>query len=129
MNKKILKEEIGRIKSMIKSINEGEFDGKEKKRFVYTNCNTEIEIEIGEDEYIYPEFEGYAKCESGAFYYEYGSIRGTHDPGEDCYVEDVDWNRDNFSEEENDRIEKYYHENEDKIHDLLIDDYMERRDG
>ena len=82
--------------------------------------NVTLTIEIFyEDDYIYPKFSGEVRVESGAFYYEYGSIRGTHDPGDDFYVENVDWNRDEFTSAENEFIENYYEENNEKIEDEL----------
>lgn len=50
-------------------------------------------------------------CESNAFDYEYGSIRGTHDPGSTWVVEDITWDKSKFTDEQNIIIEKYINDN------------------
>lgn len=127
MKKKQLNEEINRIKSMMKSINENEFESNGNipmKKHRSTNCSAEIEIPYNDD-YLYPIFDGDCTCESGAFDYEYGGVSGTHDPGMECYVDDIDWNRGDFSSEENEFIQKYLDENGESIDIKLSDDYME----
>ena len=129
MKNKQLNEQINRIKSMMKSIHEGVFDSDDEKRIRRRiNSSSEIEIPYGDEDYLYPIFKGYCRCESGEFGYEYGGVSGTHDPGMDCMVEDVLWNKEDFSEEENNVIQKYFDENSELVNNRLMNNYMKNID-
>jgi hypothetical protein len=84
-------------------------------------------VEIGILNLIEGEEESYVNVdsdncyrESNAFDYEYGSIRGTYDPGDTWVVEDITWNKSEFTVEQNIIIEKHINDNYDSISDNII---------
>lgn len=95
------------------------------ERYIHRNASAEIKIEYGGYTYLKPIFEGEVTIESGAFDYEYGDIRGTHDPGEDAFVENVDWNHKDFTPEQNQYIQNYYNKNQEEVDNALIKDFYD----
>jgi len=108
----------------------------EDSRYRYHNAEAKIEIELTSE--VNPDTEeanqynvtffGYVMSESGAFDYEYGSIRGTHDPGVNIYVEDIWWDKSKYTNDENKNIEKWLDENTTLVEDKLIKDYEKNYD-
>ena len=87
------------------------------------NASVSVEIEMPQD-IINVTFTGKVIVEPGALDYEYGGARGTYDPGDEAYVEDINWDRENFSDEENNEITNYIDENFEEIEKNLIQDFM-----
>ena len=91
-----------------------------------TNASVEIEIPYGDDS-LTTNFAAYVTVESGEFDYEYGGMRGTHDPGETIDVENITWNQQDFTPEQNKYIESFYQQNNSMIDNKLASDFINSR--
>jgi hypothetical protein len=80
------------------------------------------EFEVSYENEIYVEFYGNASMENdGIGSYEYWGIKG-YDKGQDYWmVEEITWDKEKYTEEQNKIIEKYLEDNWDEIHDELCD--------
>jgi hypothetical protein len=78
------------------------------------------EIEIAPDEYIYVDFEGDPSYEDvGIGSYEYWGFRG-NDSSMQWVLEDIQWDKSQYSDDVNTIIQKYFEKNMQDIENQLI---------
>ena len=92
------------------------------------NASVSVEIETPQG-IIDVELKGKVIVEPGAFGYEYGGVSGTYNPGDNIYVEEIEWDKENYSDEENSKINNYVDENFEEIENNLIEDFNKSRDN
>jgi len=82
----------------------------------------EFEDMSTEEEWLNVEFYGDASVENdGIGSYEYWGFKG-YDHGHDYFiVENITWDKNKYTEQQNQEINKYLENNWDKVHDQLCD--------